>query len=377
VAKIDVIRNALIYQQPFFASVLMRHPMKASHDVTLSGIDSEGCIYYHPENFAALTDLEALFVLCHEVMHAVCLHHVRGEGKNPELWNIAADAFINAFLKKERVGVMPEGGVDIPGSEDRTTEEIYQELLRRREGGKEEVPKLAERDLPCTNPKLRKALSPAAVSEITCAQKIENASARSAAKTWGRLSGGLDRLINAVAESRVPWHEVLEKFFTSRASQHLTWQRPNRRYETYMPSRLPAPALGTVVIGIDTSGSVSGEMLQEFAGHVNAVMESCRPERIYVVYCDAGVQKVEEFTEDDLPIEFHAPGGGGTDMTQILRFAEEEKLYPDVCCILTDGLTPFADAPFPVLWCIAGQTRPGFGESDRIKSPFGETVYVE
>jgi predicted metal-dependent peptidase len=365
-AKIEVIRTALVYQQPFFASVLMRHPIKASDGVTLAGIDSEGCIYYHPENFAALTDLEAVFVLCHEVLHAVCLHHVRGLGKEPELWNIAGDAFINAFLKKEGIGVMPEGTVDIPGSENRTAEEIYLALLKRREAGDDSL-KAADRDLPCTNPLLRKPLSEARLSEVACAQKIENASARRAANTWGRLSGGLGRIVDSAAESHVPWHEVLEKFFTSRASQHFSWQRPNRRYATYMPSRLPAAALGTVVIGIDTSGSVDGATLQEFAGHANAVMESCRPERIFVVYCDAAVQKVEEFTADDLPIALQAPGGGGTDMREILRYAEDEGLEPDVCCILTDGLTPFAEADFPVLWCVTGEVRPPCGETVRVR----------
>ena len=35
------------------------------------------------------------------------------------------------------------------------------------------------------------------------------------------------------------------------------------------------------------------------------------PEKIHVVYCDAGINRVEEFTEDDLPLKLTPTGGGG------------------------------------------------------------------
>ena len=54
-------------------------------------------------------------------------------------------------------------------------------------------------------------------------------------------------------------------------------------------------------------------------------------------------------------------------MTQVLRWVEDQDINPDVCCILTDGYTPFDEAHFPVVWVITTD----------VDSPYGETVHID
>ena len=49
-------------------------------------------------------------VIAHEVLHVVNRHHLRRGGRNPQLWNIAADLVINRLLSEDKYEV-PEDGL--------------------------------------------------------------------------------------------------------------------------------------------------------------------------------------------------------------------------------------------------------------------------
>ena len=74
--------------------------------------------------FSTLTLDERVFVLAHEVYHAMAMHPKRmkyyrtnglfGYEFGAELYNIAADAVINQCLINDRIGKMPQQGVLFP-----------------------------------------------------------------------------------------------------------------------------------------------------------------------------------------------------------------------------------------------------------------------
>ena len=45
--------------------------------------------------------------------------------------------------------------------------------------------------------------------------------------------------------------------------------------------------VGIIVLGVDTSGSIGEEELEQFAGEISAIADEAKPEAIHVVYCDA------------------------------------------------------------------------------------------
>jgi predicted metal-dependent peptidase len=76
---------------------------------------------------------------------------------------------------------------------------------------------------------------------------------------------------------------------TSSAKDDYTFKRPSRRFAAQglcLPS-LYSDAMGGLVIGFDTSGSMGPEQCNQVAGEINAIVGDLNPEWVIVVYCDA------------------------------------------------------------------------------------------
>lgn len=57
-------------------------------DISVAAVDAYlGEIYFHPGR--GLTTPEVIFVYVHELLHAALLHHTRGRGRDPWVWNLA------------------------------------------------------------------------------------------------------------------------------------------------------------------------------------------------------------------------------------------------------------------------------------------------
>ena len=114
--------------------------------------------------------------------------------------------------------------------------------------------------------------------------------------------------------------------------------------------------MGTMVVGIDTSGSIDSKLLTCFGQHLFDVIEECKPTEVIVLWCDAKVGKVERHEYDEIPFELKAVGRGGTDMREITHWVNENEPDADACVILTDGFTPYpkeGDEKVSTLWVIA------------------------
>lgn len=63
--------------------------------------DSEGGFFsfcFNPDFFKALNDYNLKFIICHEALHVILNHGIRGHGLIPEIANIAMDVVINESL---------------------------------------------------------------------------------------------------------------------------------------------------------------------------------------------------------------------------------------------------------------------------------------
>lgn len=359
---LDRAKANLVYRHPFFASILMRRPLIADENVGTAGVCQRGHIYYNPafingdgtKQFPGLTLEQCIFLLCHEVMHVVGMHAARLHDRDRDRWNIAADAWINDLLQVEKVGQFIPGGVDMPGSMNELVDDIYNRLPIQPQstgGGPGGIGgDLLQRGAPMTEEE---------ASAITAETKVALAQAAQAAKMQGMLPGSIAALVADLIASRVPWHDVLERYMVGFTRSDPSWRRPNRRFEAYLPSTGKLPAMGKIVLQIDVSGSISKLELDHYNGHLQRIVELCRPEQVDVLYVDTRVAKHETFGPDDeVKLEFYS--GGGTDMEAGFRYIEKEGMDPDVVVVLTDGLTPFTTAPdVPVVWvCSTKQEIP-------------------
>jgi predicted metal-dependent peptidase len=129
------------------------------------------------------------------------------------------------------------------------------------------------------------------------------------------------------------------------------------------------------VIAIDTSGSVSNTELRQFLGEVSSILGDCRPKSLTLMWCDAAVDGVTEYTEpeelrEDVAVTRGVTGRGGTSFIPPFEYVRDNGLECDLFIYLTDGYGPFPKedlAPFPTIWCIS---------NDKVVAPFGTTIPI-
>ena len=177
-------------------------------------------------------------------------------------------------------------------------------------------------------------------------------------------------MVEQARHAPVDWREALRRFFSQTVPQDYRWTPPNRRFVwagLYLPG-LHREGIGEIAIGVDCSGSISNKLLSKFSAEVNAIAAESRPELVRVLYCDAAIQRVDEFTAGE-KIELNPVGGGGTDFRPVFTYLEERQIEPRCLIFLTDlaGSFPDETPPYPVIWAAT---------SDRT-APFGETVAID
>lgn len=373
--KLSLAKSQLLIRSPFFGAIVCRRPPFPTDRVPTAGVDARGRLFVNPAFIESLSTGELVFLLAHEAMHIALLHALREGGRNHLVWNIAADAVINVRLKILRIGTPIEGGVSLRGCAGRSAEDVYDFLLEKY---------AKNRGVPWTYRKTRDPLNGDVdardASGMSEAQRREAeiesrslvAEAAAAARMQGGTSPELESLISSVLGRPIPWPIALERFLSACSRQSQSWSRPNRRYRSiaYLPDTSPMPSMGELVVGIDTSGSLTDHDLEVVFGQLNELAAQCRPSIVRILYCDTEVRREDVFTMEDFPIgEARVPGRGGTDMRKIFEYMEREGIEPDAVVIFTDGKTEFPEkTEVPTIWMISSDRAApaGAGETVRI-----------
>ena len=127
--NIESIKRRLLIKYPLFGSIVANSNFIAEPTEVTAGTDGKN-IYYNPKFIESITDDQQTFIFAHEICHIAFDHISRREGKDKDLWNIAADSVVNAFLKQDGLPIV-EGGVDIPEAINYDVEEMYKKLVEK------------------------------------------------------------------------------------------------------------------------------------------------------------------------------------------------------------------------------------------------------
>jgi predicted metal-dependent peptidase len=337
-------------------------------------------MYYSPAFVAKLTDPELVFLVCHEVMHPMFHHNSRIKGRDPKLWNVAADLVINEHiceddeLGKKGIAKMPAGGVRdsaIFAKAGGSTEEVYRLLQQTKDeqpqrGGKGQGQGQGVPDEAPWDDLLDDAgMTDAEKTEQEQDMNLRVAQAAQSAKASGKLSANLKRLVGEVLTSKVDWRDVLRNFVFKARTDERSYSRFNRRFMSsglYMPS-ISGEQMGEMLIAIDCSGSIGQKELDEFGSEVRAIHEDACPVKLHIVYFDSRVCHYDVFERQDT-VTVAPHGGGGTAFSPIFRYAERHDIDPVCCVVLTDlECSDFGPAPeYPVLWVTNGSTKAPWGQ---------------
>ena len=183
---------------------------------------------------------------------------------------------------------------------------------------------------------------------------------------------GFARLYNQLQNevtARMPWQVLLRRFMLSghRAQSTSSVRRPSRRYGTFPGTRRVRRS--RLVVIIDTSGSISAAVRQQFFGELQRMYHLVH--ELQIIEADQQVRNHYKFTGQMPAISF---GGGGTDFDPALRWANQQE-HLDGVIYLTDGEgpTPREECRFPLLWLLA---RPVTLAQDTLQLP-GRIAYLD
>lgn len=400
-------RLKMLIHLPFFGALALR--LELREDLTIpSSLATDGTtLAYNPQfKWGELGTLsqwsdEALLVgVVHEVAHCVLKHPFRrghrnamvsADGRVMPLWTLAIEHPCNDLVQGAGY-TLPKGALYDKKYGGWCAERVYDDLLDKAlqnpakggcgcGGGKDgqgegqghvgHLPQGAHGQ--CVQPAPDgKDGKDAGATEQDWDQAVRQAA--QAAKSRGLLPAGLESLIEDILEPKLDWKSLLREFVeTAMDRTDYAWTRPNKPY-AYYDAILPglygeeAPAFA---VAIDTSGSVGDRELAEFGAEIAAIADEVKPLDLYVIHCDAKVQKVETFHRGEEVRITRFAGRGGTDFAPVFEYVHKEALDIAALVYLTDMECPFpADAPsYPVLWISTA--------AKYVKAPWGQTIRLE
>lgn len=361
-------RSRLVIDHPFFASLLLGMELKEDKSIPTFATDGDSVIY-NPEFSESLSLQELIFVLAHETMHCAFQHMFRRGKRDFARWNIAADYIINDVLVEDKVGEMPKMGLYDPALVKKgkgTTEGVYDLLPNNAGKGKKPGQPGMSID------ECRDASGDAADMQAKEADmKVKITQAANAAKMSGKLSSGVERLVKAATKSKVNWRDALRRFVSERDKVDSSYARPKRRFlaDDIMLPTLTGERVGSIVIAVDCSGSISDELLKEFSVEMQGIKQDVMPSELHVLYFDSEICKHDVFGVDDELI-IKPKGGGGTAFSPIFKFIEKNDINAKCCIVFTDlECSDYGKAPeYSVMFI--GPIRDGS------ETPFGEVVML-
>ena len=383
--KLVTARIGLLLRAPFFGNLATRMNLINADEWCPTAATDGRRFYYNSEFVNSLPLKQLEFLVGHEVLHAVYDHMGRRGNRDPKLWNIADDYCVNWDLVEQRVGDKIPVALYDQKYKGMSAEEVYDDLYANAD--KINVDELMKRLLDehldgdqgdgegdgddkkggNGRPKLSEEEKKAIRDEIK-----EAVLAAAQASGAGNLPSGVKRMIKDLVEPVMDWRELLQQQIESTIKSDFTWARPSRRswhMDAVMPGMKPGEQID-VVIGIDTSGSITDTDLKVFLSEIKGIMEAYDEYKITVMGWDTEVHNVGEFTSDSIEdiSSFEPGGGGGTDPHCVWNYLQANNIEPKKLIMFTDfcffGWSPAEVENYcDTVWIIKGNksAEPEFG----------------
>ena len=411
--KIQKAKQRMVQDHPFHACLLYRLNIAEAAGQTQTMATDGKSIFFNPAWVDGLTVAEVAGVLAHECMHVAYGHHLRKGDRDHSLWNQACDYAINEGLVKAGFK-LPADGLFNVGYRDQAAERIYSDMLKEQAKAKQDdqgdqsdddtgdagqgaggnEPDSGDDSSASADAGVPwgevlegvdddgNALDEAgkAEAERELASAIHQAAQVERKCGTGKSDGIVRNVISSLQGDHQPWHQILNEALRDSVVTDQSYARPNRRLlhrGLVLPSDLTEPN-GEIVIGIDTSGSLTSSELGNISNHINDIIADINPIKVHVVYCDFTVQHSDEYDRgDEVTLTMH--GGGGTAFNPVFNWCDYHDITPSALIYFTDGCgdvgpsTYYGDKfnlpEYPVFW-VTHFLEPQFSGCDE----FGEII---
>jgi predicted metal-dependent peptidase len=321
------------------------------------------------------------------------LDHSTNKSRDRMMWNAAADYAINYDLVKHKIGTMPKVGLYDARFAGMPSEEIY-EVLKSENNSPQETLDVhlsmdgdsdddndegndsapgGEKDGKWQGKKPQYSEEEKRRISDEIKQAVIQAAQASGA---GDIPGGIKRLIKDITEPQMDWRDLLRCQLQSIFKSDFTFSRPSRKS---FSSGIILPGMknddtAKACVAIDTSGSVSEDMLRDFLSEVKGIMESYQDYELHVWCFDTSIHNPVTFTPSNMDEldDYEIQGFGGTRFTINFDYMKDNDIVPEQFIMFTDGhpCGGWGDESFcDTLFVIHGDKN--------IEAPFGQTVHYE
>lgn len=335
-------------------------------------------------------DAEVNGLILHENLHIVLRHTLYGRDmfmENKDRANRAADYVVNGIImaiKDKKLVKLPEGGCYDPRFDNMNMRQVYNILKDEEDGGGGGKGRPDPNGDPSNGSgggeyqfdehDFNADMTDEELKEMD--SKIDRA-IREGAILAGRLGVDLPRAITEMLEPQVDWRREFADFVSStcKGKDEYTWRRFNRRMlpnDMYLPT-VENETIGEIIVGIDTSGSIGQEQLNEFASELVSIANAVQPESIRILWWDTKVHGEQLFTEnyEQIGSLLKPLGGGGTRVSSVSEYINKKKIKAECVVVFTDGYLEN-----DVVWNINSPTLWLVTENKGWIPPAGKVVFV-
>lgn len=348
------IGKQLMISEPFYGIFMSTLNKVVRKDVPTAGVSKHNINYQlalNEEFWNSLdNDKKKIGLLKHELLH-ICFNHLEDRDwyPNQELHNIAADLEINQYLTPEYYPTpdiilltsFPE--LTLP---EKAGTKVYYDLLQKALD-KGSSPSLQEMmDALTGDGDNNGGLHPtwkefdgmseadAKLAKAQIEHQIKGIINEHKNQGRGFVPSELQSWVDAMFEDRAPaydWKAYFRRFFSSSSKIYTkkTRRKLNKRFSENPALKIKPKK--NVLVGVDTSGSVSEKDLIEFFSEIQHMYKT--GVTITVAEGDADIHNVYEY-KGKMP-EF-VTGRGGTDMNPFIEYFNKHKEFNSLI-ILTDG----------------------------------------
>ena len=368
----------------FFGSLMLFAEIEKSKTLPTAATDGRK-IFFNEEFLNSLTSQEQNALMLHEVLHMALLHVTRRQSRDPHIWNIAADIVVNDLIERNTSFPLPEGAITDNRFQDKSVEYIYEALLKSKKKYKLVISDILQPSNANSDESKKDSnddiapLSQEEIDEIESFWKdkmeiLKNSSEHQLSSGKGSLPAGIEQEISTILEPEVDWRHALWKYVGKTPADFDDLDRRFIYKGLYLESLLTEAV--EVSVCIDTSGSVSDELLMQFAGELKGILRSYPNVKCSLFFADthlAGPYEIDRI--EQMP---KAVGRGGTSFVPFFDYlkknGEENNLLGNhkLSIYFTDGYGDFPkqEPNNPTMWlvCKDGLETNGF--------PFGEVVRI-
>jgi predicted metal-dependent peptidase len=379
VDKIIVARVGLLLRHPFFGNMATRLKIQDASEWCKTAATDGRHLFYNREFFGSLTTKQVEFVVAHEILHNVFDHMGRNEGRDRQIFNIAADYCVNGQLIRDHIGEQPPE-IKIfhdPQHYNKSAEQVYDEIFEKYDDEQlKALGQLLDDHIDWEKEgEGRPAYSKDELKQIR--DEIREATMQAAnAAGAGNTPANVARMIKELTEPKMNWRELLRQQIQSTIKTDYSFSRPNRK-GWHTGAILPGMKFDETIdiaVSLDMSGSITDEMSMDFITELKGIMDEYKDYNIKLWCFDTKVYNEQDFdgySGEDI-LNYEIMGGGGTDFMCNWEYMKEHDINPKKFIMFTDGYPwdSWGDDNYcDTLFIIHG--------NDKIVPPFGSHAYYE